>query len=54
MLAVVLFWAPVVGGLLGTMLLTQANARWLKIGVIVLGVTLSAALFWRGSWITAY
>ena len=36
------------GGLLGTAVLARANDRWLRIGVIVLGVVLTAALFARG------
>jgi len=38
----------VLGGLIGTVLLTRVNERALRIGVIVLGAALSAGLFARG------
>jgi len=38
----------IVGGLLGTVLLTRVNERALRVGVIVLGAALSVGLFARG------
>lgn len=47
--ATVLGLGATVGGVLGAALLTRANDRWLRIGVIVLGVALTVALFMRGT-----
>ena len=38
----------ILGGLIGTVLLTRVNERALRIGVIVLGTALSIGLFARG------
>jgi hypothetical protein len=45
--AVVLGAGAVAGGLLGAMLLKRVNERWLKVGVVVLGVVLTVGLFLR-------
>lgn len=44
----VLSLGAVAGGLLGAALLTRVNDRWLKMGVVALGVALTIALFMRG------
>ena len=36
------------GGLIGAALLKRVNERWLRIGVVVLGVALTIGLFLRG------
>ncbi|MEO7274879.1 MAG: sulfite exporter TauE/SafE family protein [Vicinamibacterales bacterium] len=46
--AAVLGIGAVLGGLIGTVLLTRVNERGLRIGVIVLGAALSVGLFARG------
>jgi len=46
--ASVLGLGAILGGLLGTVLLTRVNERALRIGVIVLGAALSIGLFARG------
>ena len=45
--AAILGVGAIVGGLVGAALLSRANERWLRIGVIVLGVLLSVGLFLR-------
>jgi len=45
--AAVLGVGAIGGGLVGAALLSRANERWLRIGVIVLGVLLSVGLFLR-------
>jgi uncharacterized membrane protein YfcA len=47
--ATVLGVGAMAGGLLGAGLLTRANERWLRVGVIVLGVALTVGLFVRGT-----
>jgi uncharacterized membrane protein YfcA len=47
--AVVLGLGAIAGGVLGAVLLTRVDDRWLKIGVVVLGIFLTIALFARGS-----
>jgi uncharacterized membrane protein YfcA len=47
MQAAVLGLGAVVGGLLGAALLHRVDERWLRVGVIVLGIVLSAGLFFR-------
>jgi uncharacterized membrane protein YfcA len=46
--AVILGLGAIVGGLIGTVLLSRVNERALRIGVIVLGAALSVGLFTRG------
>ncbi len=38
------------GGLLGAWMLKRVNEKWLRIGVVVLGVALTVALFLRRAW----
>ena len=45
--AVVLGAGAVAGGLLGAHMLQRVNERWLRIGVVVLGVALTVGLFLR-------
>jgi uncharacterized protein len=45
--AIVLGLGAIAGGLLGTALLARADDRWLRIGVVVLGIVLTVALFAR-------
>lgn len=45
--AAILGVGAIVGGLVGAALLSRANERWLRVGVIVLGVLLSVGLFLR-------
>ena len=45
--AVVLGVGAVLGGLIGARLLQRVNERWLRIGVVVLGVALTVGLFLR-------
>jgi uncharacterized membrane protein YfcA len=47
--AAVLGAGAIGGGLLGAHLLKRVNERWLRIGVVVLGVALTIGLFWRGA-----
>ena len=47
--AVVLGAGAIAGGHLGALLLARMNERWLRIGVIVLGVALTIGLFARGT-----
>ena len=47
--AAVLGAGAIAGGVLGSSLLTRVNDRWLRLGVVVLGVALTAGLFLRGS-----
>ncbi len=47
--AAVLGGGAVAGGLVGAGLLTRVNERWLRIGVVALGVALTIGLFLRGS-----
>jgi uncharacterized membrane protein YfcA len=46
--AAILGLGAILGGLLGTVVLTRVNERALRIGVIVLGAALSVGLFARG------
>lgn len=46
--AAVLGAGGVLGGVLGAVLLPRVNDRWLRIGVIVLGIALTIGLFIRG------
>lgn len=46
--ALVLGAGGIAGGLLGVWLLPRVNERWLRIGVIVLGIALTIGLFLRG------
>jgi uncharacterized membrane protein YfcA len=46
--AAILGLGAIGGGLLGTLLLTRVNERWLRVGVVVLGVVLTVGLFLRG------
>ncbi len=39
----------VCGGLLGAGLLTRVNERWLRVGVVILGIALAVGLFVRGA-----
>jgi uncharacterized membrane protein YfcA len=39
----------VCGGLLGAGLLTRVNERWLRVGVVILGIALATGLFVRGA-----
>jgi hypothetical protein len=45
--AAVLGGGAIVGGLVGAFLLTRVNEKWLRIGVIALGVALTVGLFLR-------
>jgi uncharacterized membrane protein YfcA len=47
--AVALGIGAIGGGLLGAMLLKRVNERWLKVGVVILGVCLTVGLFLRAS-----
>lgn len=46
--ALVLGLGAIAGGLLGAVLLTRVDDRWLKLGVVILGIVLTIALFTRG------
>ena len=46
--ALVLGGGGIVGGLLGVWLLPRVNERWLRIGVIAIGIVLTIGLFVRG------
>jgi uncharacterized membrane protein YfcA len=47
--AAVLGAGAIAGGVLGSSLLTRVNDRWLRLGVVMLGVALTAGLFLRGT-----
>jgi len=47
--AAVVGGGAIVGGLVGAQLLTRVNEKWLRIGVVTLGVALTVGLFLRGS-----
>jgi uncharacterized membrane protein YfcA len=46
--AAVLGAGGIIGGLLGAAMLPRVNERWLRIGVVALGVALTIGLFLRG------
>ena len=46
--AMVLGGGAIAGGLLGNVLLMRVNERWLRLGVIGLGIALTVGLFLRG------
>ena len=46
----VLCVGAIAGGLLGAWLLKRVNEKWLRVGVVVLGVALTVALFLRRAW----
>ena len=46
--AAVLGAGGIIGGLAGAALLPRVNERWLRVGVVALGVALTIGLFWRG------